>query len=75
MEAIMWGAVIAFGVITACAGAIREVAAAEAALITAPVTRTQPPINRPQPAPLEPDAQLKSREQLKDAFFRTALIG
>ena len=44
----MWGAVIAFGMITACVSAIREVAAAEAAVITAPgtapVTMPQPPI-------------------------------
>ena len=43
----MWGAVIAFGMITACVSAIREVAA-EAAVITAPgtapVTMPQPPI-------------------------------
>jgi hypothetical protein len=74
MEAIMWGAVIAFGVITACVGATREGAAAEAAVITtpdtAPVTTPQPPINRPQPALSEPDTQLKVREQLRKYFLQ-----
>jgi hypothetical protein len=74
MEAIMWGAVIAFGIITACVSAIREVAAAEAAVITvpgtAPVTMPQPPINRLQPVLSEPDAQLKDREQLRRYFLQ-----
>ena len=70
----MWGAVIAFGIITACVSAIREVAAAEAAAITAPgtapVTMPQSPINRPQPVLSEPDAQLKDREQLRKYFLQ-----
>jgi len=70
----MWGAVIAFGIIAACVSAICEVAAAEAAVITAPgtapVTMPQPPINRPQPVLSEPDAQLKDREQLRRYFLQ-----
>jgi hypothetical protein len=69
MEAIMWGVVIAFGIVITCVSAIREVAAAEAAVTTAPgtapVTMPQPAINRPQPVLSEPDAQLKDREQLR----------
>jgi hypothetical protein len=75
----MWGAVIAFGIITACVSATCEVAAAEAAVITAPgtapVTMPQPPINRPRSVLSEPDDQLKDREQLRRCFFRTALVG
>jgi hypothetical protein len=74
MEAIMWGMVIAFGIVITCVSAIREVAAAEAAVITAPgtapVTMPQPAINRPQPVLSEPDAQLKDREQLKRYFLQ-----
>ena len=65
----MSGVVIAFGIVITCVSAIREVAAAEAAVTTAPgtapVTMPQPAINRPQPVPSEPDAQLKDREQLR----------
>jgi hypothetical protein len=65
----MWGVVIAFGIVITCVSAIREVAAAEAAVTTAPgtapVTMPQPAINRPQPVLSEPDAQLKDREQLR----------
>jgi hypothetical protein len=74
MEAIMWGAVIAFGIITACVSELREVAAAGAAVITAPgmapVTMSQSPINRPQPVLSEPDAQLKDREHLRKYFLQ-----
>ena len=70
----MWGAVIAFGIITACVSAIHEVAAAEAAAIatpgTAPVTMPQPPNNRLEPVLSEPDAQLKEREQLRRYFLQ-----
>ena len=70
----MWGAVIAFGIITACVSAICEVAAAEAAVITAPgtapVIMPQPSINRAEPALSEPDAQLKDREQLRRYFLQ-----
>ena len=70
----MWGMVIAFGIVIICVSAIREVAAAEAAVIrapgTAPVTMPQPAINRPQPVLSEPDAQLKDREQLKRYFLQ-----
>ena len=54
----MLGAVIAFGIVIACVSGIREVAAAEAAVITAPgtaqVTMPQPLINRAQPVLSEP---------------------
>ena len=70
----MWGAVIAFGIITACVSAICEVAAAEAAVMTAPgttpVTMPQPPNNRLEPVLSEPDAQLKDREQLRRYFLQ-----
>jgi len=70
----MWGAVIAFGIITACVNAICEVAAAKAAVMTAPgtapVTMPQPPNNRLEPVLSEPDAQLKDREQLRRYFLQ-----
>ena len=70
----MWGAVIAFGIAIAFISGIREVAAAEAAVITAPgtapVIMPQPPINRPQPVLSEPDAQLNDREQLRRYFLQ-----
>ena len=49
----MWGAAIAFGIITACVSAIREVAAAEAAVITAPGTAPGHHVVNPpdEPAP------------------------
>jgi hypothetical protein len=72
----MLGAVIAFGIAIACVSAIREVAAAEAAVITAPgtapVTLPQPLINRPQPVLSEPDTQLNDREQLRRYFLQDA---
>ena len=70
----MLGAVIAFGIAVAFISGIREVTAAEAAVITAPgtapVTMPQPAINRPQPVLSEPDAQLKGREQLRRYFLQ-----
>jgi hypothetical protein len=74
MEAIMLGAVIAFGMAIAFVSGIREVAAAEAAVITAPGTAPaimpQPLINRPQPVLSEPDAHVNDREQLRRYFLQ-----
>ena len=70
MEAIMLGAVIAFGIAVAFISGIREVTAAEAAVITAPVIMPQPLINRPQPVLSEPDAQVNDREQLRRYFLQ-----
>jgi hypothetical protein len=74
MEAIMLGAVIAFGIAVAFIGGIREVTAAEAAVITAPgtapVIMQQPLINRPQPVLSVPDAQVNDREQLRRYFLQ-----
>ena len=70
----MLGAVIAFGMAIAFVSGIREVAAAEAAVITAPgtapVIMPQPLINRPQPVLAEPDAQVNDREQLRRYFLQ-----
>lgn len=70
----MLGAVIAFGMAIACVSAIREVAAAEVAVIaapgTAPVTMPQPLINWPQPLLPEPDAHVNDREQLRRYFLQ-----
>jgi hypothetical protein len=69
----MWGLVIAFGIVITCVSAIREVAAAEAAVITAPgtapVTMPQPPLTG-SPVLSEPDAQFKDREQLRRYFIQ-----
>jgi hypothetical protein len=74
MEAIMLGAVIAFGMAIAFVSGIREVAAAEAAVITAPgtapVIMPQPLINQPQPVLAERDAQVNDREQLRRYFLQ-----
>ena len=70
----MLGAVIAVGMAIAFVSGIREVAAAEAAVITAPgtapVIMPQPLINRPQPVLAEPDAQVNDREQLRRYFLQ-----
>ena len=68
----MLGAVIAFGIAVAFISGIREVTAAEAAVITAPgtapVIMPQPLINRPQPVLSVPDA--RDREQLRRYFLQ-----
>ena len=70
----MLGAVIAFGMAIAFVSGIREGAAAEAAVITAPGTAPaimpQPLINRPPPVLSEPDALVNDREQLRRYFLQ-----
>ena len=68
------GAVIAFGIVIAFVIGIREVAASEAAVITAPGTAPpimpQPLIDRPQPLLSEPEAHVNGREQLRRYFLQ-----
>ena len=75
----MLGAVIAFGIAVAFISGIREVTAAEAAVITAPGTAPvivpQPLINRPQPVLSVPDARSMTVSSSGDTFFRTAPVG